>query len=370
VPTLPGVQTGVKWYPGHYVTLDPTLYRDNIGTAKVGHFSAISEICNIPEWRGVQLFATWATIEGDTPGDFAPGIALIREYLDRLRPCNKKLVLTVARTIFGGGAAYAFPAYVRNDSRYGVTKPLDYGSGATARVWQAATADRIIAMSAALADAFDDDPAFAVYAPWNETVLALHDGQDGYSSSAHAYQMKRTTMAVKSHWGQTLLRLPANFSRSGESMLEDLFSSLAPLGYGIGGPDTIPNNDIWANKIFSGASGSVDYRGQLPFISEVQVPELGGKEGTWTPKQLYEHAMYGCASNCPGSDAADGSIRPVWPQYFIWYRNTFQGGSAQKWATGIRPFVEGEARGRVNDGAGRLVDPANVPCPRGLSCQR
>ena len=27
-------------------------------------------------------------------------------------------------------------------------------------------------------------------------------------------------------------------------------------GYGIGGPDTIPNNDIWANKIFAGAWGA------------------------------------------------------------------------------------------------------------------
>lgn len=370
LPTLPGSKTGVKWYPGHYVTLDPFLYRDNLGTAKVNHFAAIQEICSIPEWQGVQIFATWGTMEGDTPGDFAPGIALVREYLDRLRPCNKKLILTVARTIFGGGASHAFPGYVQKDSRYGVTKPLEYGTGATARVWETPTADRVIAMSAALADAFDDDPAFAVYSPWNETVVSVAVGQDGYSHSKYYEQMKRATTAVKSHWKQTLLRLPANFARNGERTLEEVFSMLAPHGYAIGGPDTIPSVDIWANKIFAGASGGVDYRGQLPFISEVQVPELGGKEGTWTPKQLFDHAMYGCAKDCKGSTSSDGSIRPVWPQYFIWYRNTFQGGSAQKWSTGIRPFVEREARGRVNDGTGRLVDPANVPCPRGLSCQR
>src|SRR5690606_26739267 len=150
-------------------------------------------------------------MEGDTPGNFGPGISLIREYLDRLRPCNKKLILTVSRTIFGGGATYAFPAYIRNDSRYGVTKPLDYGTGATARVWETATADRVIAMSAALAEEFDDDPAFAVYAPWNETVLSLAAGTDGYSHTKYYDQLKRATTAVKSHWKQTLLRLPANF---------------------------------------------------------------------------------------------------------------------------------------------------------------
>jgi hypothetical protein len=110
-----------------------------------------------------------------------------------------------------------------------------------------------------------------------------------------------------------------------------LIKFCAALRCAVGGPDVIPSEDIQANRVFSGGGGGTDYRGILPFVAEVQSPELGGHEGTWTPAQLYDHSIKGNASV---------GINGTHPQYFVWLRNTWSGGAAQQWSTGILPFVQ------------------------------
>ena len=142
-------------------------------------------------------------------------------------------------------------------------------------------------------------------------------------------QFKRLYTASRAAWPNTSLRLAANYVGS-DAQTVDLIKFCAALRCAVGGPDVIPSEDIQANSVFSGEGGGTDYRGILPFVAEIQSPELGGHEGTWTPAQLYDHSMNGNAS---------AGINGTRPQYFVWLRNTWSGGAAQQWSTGILPFI-------------------------------
>ena len=58
--------------------LDGILRPNNIATLKPLHFSQIDEICNLPEWKGIELMMSWAAFEGATAGD-----ALVRGLEER-----------------------------------------------------------------------------------------------------------------------------------------------------------------------------------------------------------------------------------------------------------------------------------------------
>lgn len=329
----------LKWHPGHYVLLDGVLRPNNISSLKSAHFTHIDEICNLPEWKGVEVFLSWAAFEGATPGDYTAGLALVKSYLDKLAPCRKRLILSVMHVHFGGfGSDWSifFPRYLIDGAAYGISEFNLNGYGLQARIWQAATMDRVIAMNAAIGAAFDAHPYFEMIVP-DETSVNLSLGTDGYTAAALIAQIKRSYTQARAAFPRSQVRLAANYVAGGDAAMIDLIAHCRPLRCIVGGPDVLPAESIQANRIFSGTTGGHDYRGELPFIAEVQSPELGGKEGTYTPPQLYNHINTGTST-----------IRPVRAEYWIWFRNTWSGGSAQRWSTAIRPFVETTLDGAVH----------------------
>lgn len=303
-PSIPGL----KWHPGHYMWLDRNNTSPEI---RAEHFRQIDAIAADPSVRGVKLALYWAHLEG-APGDYSAGFRIVDEYLAKLKSTGKYLIFSVQDRQFGGYSDLKafFPAYILA-SPYGVTKMTN---GITARGWQAATMDRLIALSKAYAARYDGNPNFEMYQV-EETAVGVPVGTDGYSIDAYGMQLKRLISASRAAWKSTLVRLPTNFFGS-DAQMSDLLSYCNTFNVATGGPDIIPTQTIQADRLHL-----AKWTGIMAWVAEVQSPSLGGTKGTFTPDQIYTNGM----------------LRK--PSHFIWYRNTWSGGAEQKWDTGILPYI-------------------------------
>jgi hypothetical protein len=378
----------IKFRPGHYVWPDGIPLLGTIATVKARHFSQLAGFCSNPAIRGIQIHVSWSLLEnGQRPGDYSAGFALIDEYLAQLRGCNKHLMLAVHDRWFGGipGAADVLPAYLLQSGygpvRSSVSCDSDAGGanlgGAViaggnaclwtgglnlmAKLWEPAVMDRLIALSRAYGARYDANPNFEMFLPTEESAIAVPAAL-GYSHAAYVAQLRRLYTATRAAWPTTALRYKLNWLGN-DALTAEVIAFMAELKVVIGGPDVIPGENIQSNRVFTNQSGGFrDFRGVVPFAAEVQSPSLGGKEGTFTAQQLFNHAM----------DGATG-ILPVRPQYFVWYYNTWSGGAAQQWSTGIEPYITNTLRGQVGNGTdGTRTAPASVPCPRAYTdgCRR
>ncbi|MFY1670901.1 hypothetical protein ACN27G_13170 [Plantactinospora sp. WMMB334] len=319
----------VKWHPGHYVSLDGILRAENRDTLMESHRRHINELGNEPTIKGVKIFVQWSAAEGSTPGSYDAGKTMVDQYIRWTSAIGKRLWISFLHVQFGGydpnnPSAY-FPAYIVTGSAYGTTR---MSNGIVARLWQPATMDRVIAQLTAYGQAYNGSP-WVEAVQIDETSIAVPSGTDGYSTRSLADQYRRGYTAFRAAWPNTGLRLTANWLGS-DALMADLIHHCESLYCIIGGPDTIPSEDIQANRIYTGETGGADYRGVLPFASEIQSPSLGGHEGDWTPAQLWNHAMNGNSG---------AGIRAVQPRYGLWFRNTWQSGPEQRWHTGILPFI-------------------------------
>ena len=315
-----------KFHPGHYTWVGELRLQDAANQTAILNF--IDTLANEPHVKGIQLIAYWSALEGTTAGNYTQGFATVDKILARLAKYDKRLMLSIQERTFGAsGSDHSryFPTYIVNGSQYGITSTT---VGLAARVWQAPTNDRIIALSKAYGERYNDHPNFEMFT-LAETSLNLAAGTDGFSNAALATQIKRLVDAASKHWPNTAIRVSTNWIGT-DALMKDLIDYAVARNVAVGGPDVLPREDISANRAFAGALGGTDYRGKSPWVSEIQAPELSGKEGTWTPSQLYNHALNG--------GGASGAVAQK-PQYMIWYMNTWAGSSPQFWSTGILPFI-------------------------------
>jgi hypothetical protein len=89
-----------------------------------------------------------------------------------------------------------------------------------------------------------------------------------------------------------------------------------------GGPDIVPNNPTQAQRLYTGTNGA-DYRGLLALAGSAEFAELGGSGPGYTPQQINAYAHDVLHLN-----------------YVFWTRNTWCGTAAQRWSTGILPFLK------------------------------
>lgn len=329
VPKPPPVEppkAGMKFHPGHFMTLDSIRTSPEIRAA---HFKQIDAIANEPSIRGVKLWLFWGTVE-PTEGNYQPGFDIIDAYLAKLKQHNKYLILSVQDRIFGGYAPaerpQIFPTYLV--AKYGLTKGTNVE---TLRVWQQPVMDRYIALVKALAARYEPHPNFEMLQT-EETALSVKQGLDGYYLKDYGAQLQKMLVVARDAWPTTQLRLSINFYGSDADTLE-MLKQCDRLDVAVGGPDVIPDQTIQANRVYE-----ANLLGKMVWVSEIQSPSLGGHEGTFTPQQLYDSAM---------------KQRPA---YIVWLRNTWSGGAAQKWDTGILPFIR-SVSGKVES-----VCPTNVVC--------
>ncbi len=295
----------------------------------------------------------YTNISPSTAGDYSVGFNWVDQVLARAAQNNQKVMLGVQPVHFGNYPSdwtFAFPAYLVAPANGGTDSAGTYGivpfnvnpTGLQTKIWTQATMDRLIALSQAYGARYNSNAALEMVA-FGETSLNILSGTYGYSFAAIDAQLKRQLIADRAAWPNTAVRLNANYywSSTNNTEIISLVNAACAAKVCIGGPDVLPNETIRANQAFTGAyAGSTDWRGVIPFVAEVQSPELGGKEGTYTNEQIYLAAMQGISTASGGATGSGSAVfRATQPQYFVWYYNTWSGGDEQKWATGTLPFI-------------------------------
>ena len=328
----------MKWHPGHYLWLD-----DHATQAE--QLPVIDSLTSEPSVHGFQVFLNWSDLEGDTAGDYSAGFALVDSYLAKLAAAQtpKHLMLGVNERAFGtppaAGTSCAvaarglLPAYLATAAYHegcAVAPPGAAGSLAvTARFWEAAVMDRLIALSLAYAERYDGAPLFEMFMGNGETAVATIPGS-GFTSDAYSTQLARWYAASAPAWPHTQLRMAANYLGANDSFAALIAEVTRGGGVIVGGPDPeLPLPDITrtiqANEIFRdvpGVGDGTDFRSTVPWIGEVQALGLG---------QRYTQLP---------SDIFDYQYTTMKASYLVWLYNTWTGGPPQQWSTGILPFIQ------------------------------
>ena len=187
-------------------------------------------------------------------------------------------------------------------------------------LWKKVVMDRFIALSAALAAEFEDEPAFEAIAMLSETALGQLRttvcwsdpcGDEtrytlDYSADAFVTQINRLTESMTTDWPTTNRVVFMNFIPNvSASAAESVVATLRDEGGMHGWPDTMPQgikpsscgtgctnpgtvrDRALGQRIRLGLVGSgTNYTGAA-CMSAVQAPEMGGNGGNHTPSDLF-----------------------------------------------------------------------------------
>jgi hypothetical protein len=340
----------VKWHPGIYAYYTPGSasggpgHRWDLPAQRTQLLGFIDSICSETAIKGISIIPVWRTLEGDTAGDYSAGFAAVDAVLAKLTSCNKYLMLNLQAAWFGNiGSQYElYPRYVVDGSSLGVTY-FTPATGSTARVWQAATADRLIALSAAYGNRYNGNRNFEMMTIYGETALQL-GGQDGYSTEALATQIKRTYAAARGHWPNTGLKLFVNDLGSDASWV-DLYNVLKQYYVSPSNPDTWPGDITTSDRMFVGKNAAgqdvhEDLRDKLPWTANVdwQSFNLSGNTPRWSLQQLWDvhHSGYSPANG-------DFHMPALKARYAAWYVNQSNGNAQNQWSTAELPFLRERA---------------------------
>ena len=309
---------GVKWHPGHYMLV---FEGDSVDVVLK---SRIPEICREPALQGLQYRIRWHELET------SKNVYSFREVDDiyaALKACNKRLVLQVLAVDFSSTDGTGIvPDYMLNNPEYngGVVQTT---AGYKAKLWESAVMDRLVAVYDALGRRYDAMPNF-------EGVIVAETAfgglPEGYTATAWIEQLKRAIPTIVSAWPKTNVIVFNNFIQASTTeQFVDFVSFLHSSRVSIGGPDVLPPPHAGSKgeRIYRGEIDGLDRRGKMPAAFAVQTPELGGKEGSFTPQQLYDMCV---KTNQCG--------------HIFWIRNNYMGGAAQQWDTGILPFIRQNPR--------------------------
>ena len=277
-----------KWNPGHYAE---TQTYGSIPDSVVTGSNGISTVANI---KGVVQRYNWSTLEPTRGGyDFSA----INADLAKLRPYGKRLVPLIMDRSWSGTSTSHLPSYLATEpgGSGGWTVKLP-SSGVIANIWLAAIMDREIALSAALASAYDSEPLFEGIR--FEEITPSYTGGTGYSNAAMIAQWKRLATAARGQWTKTNVFFNANTLGGVTGPLQIIEHNYG-VGVSCGGPDVIPppayatppgnggaDYQIGGDRVYTqnpdvakGDNPALflrDYRTLIPCMNSVQTPSLGG----------------------------------------------------------------------------------------------
>ena len=359
---------GIKWHPGQYAWYSPGAvnevsgYRADLPVHRDAILGFLDSIATEASVKGVLLAVYWKALEGDTPGDYTAGFAALDAILARAAQYNKKVILRLEARVDGSFRAISdvFPAYVANGAAFGTTV-VNHQDGSysstTSRMWQAATADRLIALTQAYGARYNSHPALEMFS-LGETALNVADSLDGFSASAWLAQLQRLLIAGRAAFPNTAIRVSAN-DLWPDSLMQRLLATCEQYAIAVGGPDVWPQDVTQADRVFAGLDQAgqslyTDYRDRLPWAVEAQWQSFGGK---FTMRQLWDAEASGyTAPNTQyqgGPRAGQNFLMPSMKvRYFIWYVNEYNGDASTQWKTAILPLI------RSLNGA-----PASSACP-------
>jgi hypothetical protein len=334
--TTPSSPKGVKWHPGHYAAV---YYGYNWAkTNTVSQVKAfLDSIQNDDYVVGIQVTGQWSSFEGATAGDYSAGFAMMDEILAHAALRGKRVMLRIMAIQYGGYSPSDvspnhFPAYLVSPVNGGTDSAGNYGitnfnisanqSGITLRTWETATMNRLIALTQAYGDRYNNNPYFEAIQCTCESAVPILQGTDGYTASAYITQLKRWSVAARQAWPNTSIRSQTNFFRNRDESV-DFMAAMAQSAIGQSQPDTVPHSASYFDEVYVGKYGRIDYRGVIPYFAELQSPELcNGKDSkpgadaanNYTPQEFYDFVM------------TDGNEhlgdKPIRPTHFVWEVHT------------------------------------------------
>jgi hypothetical protein len=315
--------TGIKWHPGHYMMLRS---RNRNPTTELPWIDAIGKDSTI---QGALVIWVWGALE-TSKGQY--DFSQIDTYLNRLKsqPLPKRLIIRIEERAFNTTTKTSTPSYIRTDPVYNGGEVL-MANGTIARVWEGPVMDRLIALHQALGKKYDSDP-YVEGISTEETAVGFsstHPAPSGFSNAALLTQFQRLGGGARAAFPRSQVFMTTNYLGT-DTQMESLITYSVANKLAIGGPDTwgrafvdAGTRVLQSDAIVVGDRGSTtDYRGVAAIKSEIEDVELGGYVGTFTPADLYDVAYNTMRAN-----------------YILWERNTYAGGAAQKWDTGILPFI-------------------------------
>ena len=309
---------GVKWHPGHYMTL-------NISGSQDAR-SQIDEIANESSIKGVRLYVNWYELE-KSKGVY--DFSKIDLYLNKVKSLAKpkRLIVSVRERRFGSTSRTGIvPNYLLSDPIYkGGVAYQEPNDCVVARLWEPAVMDRLIALYRALGTRYNSNPYLEGF---NTGETSIGFGTDkskwpsGFTINKVLEQYVRFARSARSTMPQTNIFVFTNFI-GGDTNMGILMQALYESEVGAGGPSTIPNRLLSSQKVWTGVTGA-DYRGLIPFGTGVESFVFGGGHGDFTPKQV-----------------GDWAYKTLGTTHLIWIRDTYVTHSdpSQKWYTGVLPYL-------------------------------
>ena len=273
--------TGIKWHPGviwNSSQLTPANAANASGSQVQADFALLDSVGSNAGVAGLELYADWSVLEGNTAGDYTAGFALIDAYLAKMasEPNPKHMILVINSYQYGscnGSVPTSFPALPAYFSGVdiGANSMIDVCTGGvanssrvyTAAIWNPVVTARLIALSAAYAARYNSNPNFEMIQPIDETAQYLGNAPNpspgaaaigtvdsGFTFGASVTQAQALYAAMKQQWTQTLVRVPANYlpdyqDSSMEAWLTSIISNYNNgRGLIVGGGDTVPEPTI------------------------------------------------------------------------------------------------------------------------------
>lgn len=255
-----------KWHPGNYMFARPIQSR----TATSIDYSLIK---NEPNFKGAQILYNWGLLEPTRDNyDFSR----IRQHRDQLAAWGKRLWIHFEDNLGNAGSPKltfddrVLPKYIDSAEFSGGWTPYDIGL--MAKLWVPAVCDRQIALFAALAAEFDNDPWIEGIAVNQETSWAFHTypAPPDFSLTAVTTQILRLIDTVSQQWKRTCVYASLNWGGTSNLKLEA--ARCLQRGVGVNGPDftslqgKLPGGStpIPMYAVWDGRDGGVDYRGKIP----------------------------------------------------------------------------------------------------------
>lgn len=315
--------SGIKWHPGHYA--EPQTY-------SAIPASLITDIASVSSIKGVTQRYNWSTLEPER-GQY--DFSAIQTDLAKLRPHGKHLIVMLVERSWSGSSSAFLPAYLSSEG--GVKGWISHPAGGVfAALWRQPIMDRVIALNAALAARFDNEPLFEGMR-FAETTMGMNAGGSGVPSDYNVYTMAaqwtRLSTAARQYWKRTNVFFNANSLNGTVYMLDLIEHGWQIGGVGGGGPDVlppgawdyqVPGDRVIARKPNTSKGDNAaafvrDYRGQIPVSHSVQTPELGGKEGTFYPAQLADYAITQVGETHMSWCVAPTTVKVNWKNHILPY---------------------------------------------------
>ncbi|MEI8288859.1 MAG: hypothetical protein WCH99_05255 [Verrucomicrobiota bacterium] len=264
-----GSPAEVKWFPGHYLTLDSNQPREgwNVIAGK-NHFAGGQRIC------------TWRQLE---PAAGRYDFTAIEADLVLLRQQHQRLILEIWDNSFDG-KLQPDPDYLLTPAyQGGIARPEKLPRIVRTKRWVPAVMDRYLLLMAALGKRFDGDPDFAGLIHTETAMENKGAGFEDFNGVAFDAQMRRLVAASRKAFPRTPVIVFGNwYPYRGPEGLAALAKQAQEVGVGWGGPDLVLGKKIWGYDIIRANAG------RMPLGLSAQYDSF---KGEWTVPQLLDLAQ-------------------------------------------------------------------------------